>query len=313
MKVVFFGTPPFAAKILTFLFENNVDVVAVVTKPDKPKGRSGQLVPTPVKTVSMEHDPSIPVFQPEKVSAPEFADILPPFNADLFVVVAYGEILKQHILDIPRLGCVNVHASLLPKYRGAAPIHRAIINGETETGITIMHMVRKMDAGDMIKTAKIPIGPNDTFGQIEQRLCDLGSETLLDVIRDFDAGNITEEPQDESQVVYAPKIELEDCEIDWNQPAEAVHNLVRGVNPYPGAWCFVISKGNKKRLKIKTTRVVEGVSEAPGKVLSCDSKGMVVSCGQGAVCILELQLEGKQPMTPDQLLRGSPITFGSDA
>ncbi|MFQ5729581.1 MAG: methionyl-tRNA formyltransferase [Waddliaceae bacterium] len=312
MKVIFFGTPIFAANVLTFLFENTIDVVAVVTKPDKPTGRSGQPVPTPVKTVSMEHDPSIPVFQPEKVSAPEFANILPPFDADLFVVVAYGEILKQPILDMPRLGCINVHASLLPKYRGAAPIQRAIINGEAETGITIMHMVRKMDAGGMIKTAKIPIGPNDTFGQIEQQLCGLGSKVLLDVIRDFEKGNITEVPQEESQVLYAPKIELEDCEIDWNLPAQAIHNLVRGVNPYPGAWCFVTGKGKKKRLKIKATRVVEGVLEAPGKILSCDSEGMVVSCSQGAVRILELQLEGKQPMTPDQLQRGSPITFRSD-
>lgn len=309
MKVVFFGTPPFAANVLSFLLKHDVNVVSVVTKPDKPKGRSGKLVPTPVKTVALDCDPPIQIFQPDRVSAPEFSGNLSPFQADLFVVVAYGEILKQHILDMPRLGCINLHASLLPKYRGAAPIQRCMIDGETETGVTIMHMVRKMDAGDMIKTARIPIGPNDTFGQIEQQLCHVGSRVLLEVIHDFEKGNITETSQDESQVTYAPKIELEDCEIDWNQSAQVIHNLVRGVNPYPGAWCFVTVNGDKKRLKIKITRVISDVSEKPGRILSCDSEGMIVACGKGGVRILELQLEGKKAMSPDQLQRGTPITF----
>ncbi|NGX41779.1 MAG: Methionyl-tRNA formyltransferase [Chlamydiae bacterium] len=309
MKVVFFGTPPFAANVLSFLLENGVDVVAVVTKPDKPKGRSRKPVPTPVKTVAIDHDPQIPFFQPEKASSPEFADLLPPFDVDLFVVVAYGEILRQHILDMPRLGCINVHASLLPKYRGAAPIQRCIIEGEDETGISIMHMVRKMDAGDIIRVEKVSIGPNDTFGEVEQKLCDLGSKALLEVIREFEKGNTSEVPQDESLVTYAQKIELEDCEIDWNQSAEAIHNLVRGVNPYPGAWCFVTTNGEKKRVKIWSTRIVSDVSDTPGKILSCDAEGMIVSCGEGAVRILELQLEGKKSMPPGELQRGTPINF----
>lgn len=309
MKVVFFGTPTFAAKVLSYLLENDVNVVAVVTKPDKPKGRSGKPIPTPVKAVAQSCEKPIPVFQPEKVSAPEFADVLPPFQADLFVVVAYGEILKQHILDIPTLGCINLHASLLPKYRGAAPIQRCILNGETETGVTIMHMVRKMDAGDIIKTTKIPIETHATFGQIEQELCRVGSPLLLEVIRDFEQGAVKEVAQDETQATYAPKIELEDCQIDWNLPAQTIHNLVRGVNPYPGAWCTVLVKGEEKRLKIKITKIVEDRNGSPGEILSCGPEGMVVSCGDGSVQIVEFQLEGKRTMAPEELIRGTSITF----
>src|ERR1700722_14416890 len=167
MKVIFFGTPPFAAHVLEYLLSQCIHVAAVVTKPDRPKGRSRVPLPTPVKLIAQQQIPPIPVYQPELVSDPEFADVLIPYQADLFVVVAYGEIIKQHLLDMPKLGCINLHASLLPKYRGAAPIQHSIIHGDTITGVTIMHMVKKMDAGDMIETVTVPIGPNASFPEIE--------------------------------------------------------------------------------------------------------------------------------------------------
>lgn len=309
MKVVFFGTPQFSADVLSYLLEHHVEIVAVVTRTDKPKGRTGHPVPTAVKKLVLEKAPSIPIFQPEKVSSPEFTDVLPAFDADLFVVVAYGEIVKQHILDMPKMGCINLHTSLLPKYRGAAPIQRCIINGESETGVSIMYMVKKMDAGDIIESVKVPIGPNDMFGNVEKKLCEKGAELLLRVIQDFEKNGVTAEPQEESLVTFAPKIELEDCEIDWSLPAQKIHNLVRGVNPYPGAWCYVEVKGSKKRLKIKASRVDEDNKGAPGEILSCDSHGMIVGCGENALRITELQLEGKKPMSPDDLLRGTTFSM----
>ncbi len=309
MKVIFFGTPAFAASALQFLIENGVDICAVISKPDKPKGRSGDPVPTHVKTVALSQNPPIPLYQPELVSSPEFADVLKPYNADLFVVVAYGEIIKQHLLDMPKKGCINLHTSLLPKYRGAAPIQRAVMNGESETGVSIIHMVKKMDAGDVIKMVKVPIEKNDTFGEVEQKLLQAGCRALLDVIRQFEKGDVTAIPQDPEQVTFAPKIELEDCGIDWTQPAQAIHNLVRGVNPYPGAWCQVTVNGQSKRLKIHSTTVQEGIHGKPGEIISSDNTGVVVACGKDSIKILELQLEGKKRMSSAELLRGTSIKF----
>lgn len=304
MKIVFFGTPRFAAETLRYLLDHGLEVVAVVTKPDRPVGRSARLVATPVKVVAEANKPPIPVFQPEIVSALEFAPTLEQFQADLFVVVAYGEILKQHLLDMPKVACINLHASLLPKYRGAAPIQRCIIDGERETGVTIMHMVKKMDAGDMIKKAIVPIGPNVTYGELEQDLCHVGSQLLLEAIREFDASASQRTAQDHSQATLAPKIELEDCQIDWKRPAQEIHNLVRGVNPHPGAWCYVEVKGEKRRLKIIKTLISEEGIGAPGEMMSTMSPNLVVCCGEGALKILELQLEGKKAMTAEELMRG---------
>lgn len=306
MKVVFFGTPFFAAEVLQFLLNNQVNVVAVVSKPDRPKGRSGTPLPTPVKLVALNHQPPIPLFQPERVSDPESTDLLKAFNADLFVVVAYGEIIKQNLLDMPCLGCINLHASLLPHYRGAAPIQRAIIDGNIETGVTIMHMVRKMDAGDMIEVAKVPIGPETTYGELEQSLCDIGQVVLLKVIRQFESGVPVSIPQDHSQMTLAPKIELEDCEVNWTQSAQSIHDLVRGVNPHPGAWCWVSVKGEKKRLKINRTRIVPYPHETPGKVLNSDQKNvnLIIATESQAIELLEVQLEGKKMMSSAELCRG---------
>lgn len=307
MRVIFFGTPDFAGKVLSYLLENGVDVVAVVTKPDRAKGRSGSPVPTAVKAVVQAQAPKIPLFQPEIVSAPEVSDLLTPFQADLFVVVAYGEIIKQHLLDMPRLGCINLHASLLPKYRGAAPIQHSIIDGDAKTGVTIMHMVKKMDAGDMIKQVEIPIGLDATFPEIEQALCEVGSKALLEVIRAFEKGKVAGIPQDHTLATLAPKIELENCEVNWQLPAIKLHNLVRGVTPEPGAWCYVTVKGQKKRLKINRTAVESQLSGAPGSILGYGKQGLIVACGEHALRILDLQLEGKKAMTADELMRGIPV------
>lgn len=308
MRIVFFGTPLFAAHVLEYLLENGVNVVAVVSKPDRPKGRSLHLVATPVKQVALAHNPPLPVLQPEIVSDLAVADLLKSYQADLFVVVAYGEILRQHILEIPFKACLNLHTSLLPLYRGAAPIQRAIISGEKETGVTIMHMVKKMDAGDKIAEVVVPIGSEMTFGELEAALCDAGEELFLQVIKSFESGLPPVVEQDHAQATFAPKIELEDCEIDWSRPAQEIHNLVRGVNPYPGAWAFVLVKGEKKRLKVIRTRIasISKGSSAPGAIVNLSqSKGnLLVATGEGVLELLEVQLEGKKSMSSEELCRG---------
>lgn len=303
MRVVYFGTPDFAGRVLSYLIRNGVDIVAVVTKPDRPKGRSGTPVPTPVKEVALSRIPPIPIYQPELVSSPDFTPQAASFSADLFVVVAYGEIIKPHLLEMPRLGCINLHASLLPKYRGAAPIQRALIEGETETGVTIMHMAKKMDAGDVVEVAKVPITPELTYGELESILCEIGSELLLKVIGDFQTGAVRRFPQDHDKATFAPKLEAEDCLLDWTRPASTLHNLVRGVNPHPGAWVFVRIKGEKKRLKILRTHVTKGKG-SPGEILSFGKEGLIIACGEEALQISELQLEGKRTMKAEEFVQG---------
>lgn len=310
MNIVFFGTPQFAADALTYLLEHGIQVIAVVTKPDKPKGRSGTPLPPPVKSLAEALLPGVPIYQPEKASAPDFANILRALDADLFVVAAYGEIVKQYLLDIPRLGCINLHASLLPRYRGAAPIQRAIINGDLVSGATIMHMVLKMDAGNIINTVEVSIGPEMTAGELEKEICKAGSVALLEVITQFSSGRIEGVMQDESFVTYAPKIELEDCEIDWHRPAQEIHDLIRGANPHPGAWCTVSWRNEKKRLKIYRSQIVH-FSAPPGTIISEGKEGIIVACGKDALCLQEVQLEGKKAMLAAELIRGVPIDLFS--
>lgn len=309
LKIVFFGTPQFAADVLSYLLDHQVNIVAVVTRTDKPKGRSGNPVPSPVKEVAISH--GLPLYQPPRCSTPEFIEILATYQADLFVVVAYGEIVKEGVLSLPKKGCINVHASLLPKYRGAAPIHRAVINGETETGVCIMHMVKEMDAGDVIASASIPIGSETTYGELELALRGLGAQTLLQTLSSLQLGPVTATPQEHSQATLAKKIELEECRIDWTQPAQIVHNLVRGTNPTPGAWCISSVNGIEKRLKVLRTRVEANKSGKPGEIISRGKEdGLIVACGQGAVRIIELKPEGKRAMSADDMMRGvSPVAF----
>ncbi len=287
MKIVFFGTPHFAAEVLKYLLDHHISVLAVVTQPDRPKGRSLQLTPPPVKTLLLEKAPHIPLLQPEKAS--QSLEELKKFQADLFVVVAYGQILSQKLLDIPPLGCINIHASLLPKYRGAAPIQRAILNGETETGIAIQKMVRELDAGDVICEAKVPIGPDMTAGELEVKLIEAANPLLLSVLK---SGISSAKPQDPAKVTYAPKIELEEGQIDWAKPAQEIHNLVRAFSPRPGAWCWIEVAGERKRLKILRSQILSAPTE--------DS----VPCGQGALKLVEVQPEGKKAMKGADWLRG---------
>lgn len=308
MKVVFFGTPQFSAEVLQFLLEQGIDIVAVVSKPDRPKGRSRNPVPTAVKALLLSQNSTIPLFQPEIASSPDFAVVLEGLQPDLFVVVAYGEIIRQHLLDMPKIACINLHTSLLPKYRGAAPIQRCLMAGEDKSGVSIMHMVRKMDAGDVIETVEVPIGPETTFGELEQTLCDVGKVGLLKVILEFETGNPPRTPQDDTQNTLAPKIELEDCEIAWDQPAQKIHDLVRGVNPYPGAWCDVFVRGEKKRLKINRTRVVPYPHSAPGTILNPtqSNANLLIAAGDQALELIEVQLEGRKIMSSAELTRGIP-------
>lgn len=304
MNIIFFGTPQFAADVLSYLLSEGIAIQAVITKPDKPKGRSAALQPTPVKQIALAHQ--LPIYQPELVSSPDFSPILKDYNPDLFVVVAYGEIIKQHLLDMPKLGCINLHASLLPKYRGAAPIQQAIINGETESGVTIMHMAKKMDAGDIIKIVSVPIGPDTTYGELEQLLLNAGSQALLEVIRNFEGGSVSRTEQDHSKATFAPKIELENCEIDWQKPAQQLHNLIRGVYPHPGAWCQAAVRNQPLRLKVYKTKKRMEKGSCPGEILHYGKDGLVIACGKEALEILDLQLEGKKRMTAEEFMRGVP-------
>ncbi len=300
MRIIFFGTPQFARTILEYLIGQGAQIVAVVTRPDKPKGRSGTPQPTPVKMCALEHH--IPLFQPDKASDPEFTSFLKSLNPDLFVVAAYAEILKQHLLDVPKKGCINVHGSILPKYRGAAPVQRSIMEGETETGVTIMKMALQMDVGDILAIHKIKIPLEMTAGELMDALADLGKVALWEVIQHLDT--IQPLHQDSSQATHAKKIKTEDAEVLWQRPALVVHNQIRGVSPNPGAWCWISVKGEKKRLRIHKSLPLPDVSGEPGKILSRNPSELLVGCQEGALQLLEVQLEGKKKVPVDAFLRG---------
>jgi len=311
MKIVFFGTPSIAANILDRLLKNGVEVVAVVTKPDKPQGRSQKMQSSAVKSLVKKSYPHIPVLEPVKVSTLEWQSVLEKYQADLFVVVAYGEIIKQNILNIPKKGCINVHASLLPKYRGAAPIHRAIINDEKESGICIMEMVLALDAGDVLHVEKVPISESMTTGDLEKELEHLGFLGLIKTLENFDEKLKNKAKQDESLVTYAPKITTQECQIDWSKSPLHIHNLVRGVTPYPGAWCFVQFEDDSNsptRIKIKKTSLSNlSLSGAPGSVFIKDKQRLFVKADGGSLEILEVHLEGKKGMSSVDFLKGYKI------
>lgn len=303
MNIVYFGTPPFAAAVLAYLIEQGIIPRAVVTQPDRPQGRGEKLRAPAVKAVCQKLAPEIPIFQPDKASAPDFAPVLEALSPDLFVVVAYGELVKQHLLDMPKRGCINLHASLLPKYRGAAPIQRCIMAGELESGVTVMHMVMKMDAGDIIATESVPISEDMTAGALEGVLCERGKALLTSVIREFEKGEPSRCAQDPGQVTYAPKLSPEDGELLWEREAQALHDLVRGVTPRPGAWCALELKGQSKRLKILRSRVVQG-SASPSELIQDPQGRFLVGCGRGILELVEVQLEGKRVMSGVDFMRG---------
>lgn len=293
MRIIYFGTPPFAAEVLKFLIENDIEVLAIVTKPDRPRGRSGKPAFSAVKELATTAYPDIPLYQPDKASTPAFEEEMRKYGADLFVVVAYGEIMKQHLLDLPREGCINLHASLLPKYRGAAPIQFALLDGAKESGVTVIEMVLKMDAGDMLAQERIPIPQSMDCAELEDKLCALGCQTLLRVVRNFPRHNEHKKPQDSSQATYVQKIDPSMAEIDWNQPAETIHNQVRAFSPRPGAWTQVEINGQTKRLKIFKTECVSESGEA-GSTHAFTKNEWILYCQEGALSLLEVQLEGKK-------------------
>ncbi|MFC2049293.1 methionyl-tRNA formyltransferase [Chlamydiota bacterium] len=304
MRIVFFGTSQFAQTILEYLISQGSEIAAVVTRPDKPKGRSGTPVPTPVKASALAHH--LHVYQPLKASAPEFAAFLKTLNADVFVVAAYAEILKQNVLDIPHQGCINVHGSILPKYRGAAPVPRAIMEGEAETGVTIMKMALQMDAGDILAICKMAIPLEMTAGELMDALADLGKKALWEVLQNLE--RIEPIKQDPALSSHAAKIRPEDAQVNWDRPCLAVHNQIRGVTPNPGAWCWVEVKGEKKRLLIKKSLPVPSVSGNPGQIVSRTPLEMVVGCGSGSLALTVIQLEGKKALAIEEFLRGISLS-----
>ena len=297
MQIVFMGTPDFAVGALEALIAQGHEITAVVTQPDKAKGRSGQLQFPPVKECAVKH--GIPVFQPRRIKTPEAIEELKKYPADVYIVAAFGQILSQEILDLPKYGCLNIHASLLPKYRGASPIQRVIIDGETETGVTIMQMADGIDTGDMLAKAETPIGEDETAGELFDRLMVLGAELLVDTIDKLDT--ITPQPQNDAEAIHAPMIRKEMGAIDWTQPAERVHDLVRGLNPWPSA--FFTLEG--KRMKLHRTKVVVGKGE-PGKIAVIGGE-MAVCCGENAVQLMEIQPENGKRMRGSDYLRGHAI------
>ncbi len=309
------GTPDFACATLRALVEREETIVGVVTQPDKPKGRGYTLTPPPVKVYALEH--GLDVYQPTTLKAgtedgDAFAETLRRLDPTLIVVVAYGKILPASVLDYPRLGCVNVHGSLLPAYRGAAPMQRAIIDGCSETGITTMHMAAGLDTGDMLLKCTVPIGENDNFEDIHDRMAEAGARLLLETVDGLAAGTITPEPQNDADATYAAKIEREDCVVDFARPADAVHNQIRGLSPIPLA---LTTLPDGKRVKIIATTVADRVTPHAvcGEILTAGSDGegwIEISCAVGSIRVHRLLPEGKSRMTAGDFLRGRRANVG---
>lgn len=305
MKLVFMGTPQFAVPCLEKLIRCGYDIAAVVTQPDRKSGRGHKLVPPPVKLLAAEH--GIKVLQFEKIKSPEGVAALAALKPDMIVTAAFGQILSKEILNIPPLGCLNVHASLLPKYRGAAPIQWAIINGETRTGVTIMYMNAGLDTGDIITSSEVDIGSDMTGGELYERLAMLGAALLADTIDSIQKGKATRLMQDEAQSSYYPPLSKALSEIDWNKPAKDIHNLVRALDPVMGG---IAHMGNES---VKIWRAsVEAGSAPPGSIVIADAKnGLVVGTGDGLLRIEELQAPGGKRMSPTEFFRGKSLPANS--
>ena len=300
MRVVFMGTPDIAATCLKKIIADGFDVVGVYTQPDRPKGRGMKMVFSPTKEVAIANN--IPVFQPENFRSDEDVQILADLKPDVCAVVAYGRILPQRVLDIPSKGCVNIHASILPEYRGSAPYQWAVLDGKAETGVTAQHMVREMDAGDIIDVAKTPIGENETAGELLDRLAVLGADLLSRTLTAFAEGTVNRIPQDPAGISFAPMLDKTMCPIDWSKTARQVHNHVRGLHPWPVATMEL--KG--KKFKVHATRVVEGAGQ-PGEIMGLTKTGLRIACGEGAVEVISLQAEGGKRMAAPDYFRGHPL------
>ncbi len=308
MKIVYMGTPDFAVPPLAALVENGYEVTAVITQPDKPKGRGKTFMPTPVKEEALKHE--IPVYQPAKVRDPEFLETLQKLEPDMIIVAAFGQIIPKVILDMPKYGCINIHASLLPKYRGAAPIQQAVIDGEKESGVTIMKMGTGLDTGDMISQAVVELREDETGGSLFDRLAETGAELLIRTIPSIENGTAvyTKQPE-ESPTPYAAMITKQMGLLDFSKSAVVLERLVRGMNPWPSAYTFL----NNKTLKVWKCSVESGScgKDVPGTITDVDKKGIHVACGEGTLILEEVQLEGKKRMETDAFLRGYHVTAGT--
>lgn len=303
MKILFMGTPEIAATCLDALLAGGVRVAAVVSQPDRPKGRGMNLIPTPVKALAIER--GIPVYQPESVKDEALLPLLEEIKPDAIVVVAYGKILPSYILHYPTYGCINLHVSLLPKYRGAAPMQRAVMNGERETGVTTMRMDEGLDTGDVLFTESFPIGEEDTFETVHDTSAAIGGPLLCRTLAALEAGTVTPKPQ-EGEACYAEKITKEDQRIDFRLPAKVLHARIRGLSPIPLAFT---NTPDGKLLKVVTARVAEGKGR-PGEVLRLEKEGFVVACGEGALLVTRIVPEGKGKMDAADFLRGRKLAVG---
>jgi methionyl-tRNA formyltransferase len=310
MRIIFMGTAELSCASLESLArDERFSVAAVVTQPDKPKGRDLKLQPSPVKSLALKL--KLPVLQPPRARDEQFIATLRALKADLIVVVAYGHILPQTILDLPKFGCLNVHTSLLPKFRGAAPIQWAIVTGETETGVTVMKMDAGLDTGPIVSQRRTPILPTDDSATLHDRLARLGAELLAQTIPDFVAGKIQPQPQPAGSASHAPKIRKEDGRIDWNLPAISIWNRLRAFTPWPGAFAFLAGEPKPHLLKIWKAETVEQ-SGRTGEILSADRNGILVACGRDALRILELQREGGRRMNAAEFLAGHALNAGEN-
>ena len=305
MKIIFMGTPDFAAASLEALIDSRHEIQAVVTQPDKPKGRKGELTPSPVKVVAEEK--GIKVYQPLKVRDEEFVETLRAYNPDVIVVVAFGQIIPLSILQMPKFGCVNIHGSLLPKYRGAAPIQWAVLDGEKETGITTILMDEGIDTGDILLKKTIKIDTDETSGSLFDKLMALGAETILETLDELEKGSLTPIKQGESLTAYAKMLTKAMGLIDFTRPAKELDCFVRGMNPWPSAYTLL----SGKTLKLWKVRAVEGSGKA-GSVIDIGKESFTIACGEGAIEVLEVQLEGKKRMSAGDFLKGITLNIGQE-
>lgn len=311
MRIVFMGTPDFSVPALRALVEAGHEVAAVVTQPDKPKGRGKEVQMTPVKQAALEYE--IPVYQPAKVKTPEFTAVLRELAPQVIVVIAFGQILSKEILEIPPLGCINIHASLLPKYRGAAPIQWCVIDGERESGVTTMMMDVGLDTGDMLEKTVVPIEEKETGGSLHDKLSLAGGKLILSTLEKLENGTLVRTPQKDEDSCYAKMLTKSLGDIDWAMPAVSIERLIRGLNPWPSAY----TKWNGKTVKLWAADVLETLPEMeegqalkPGQVAVSDGRRLIVAAGEGFLSIRELQLEGKKRMDVEAFLRGYKIEPG---
>ncbi|MGE5391058.1 MAG: methionyl-tRNA formyltransferase [Deltaproteobacteria bacterium] len=306
MKLVYMGTSSFAVPTLKKLIDSTHQVIGVVSQPDRPSGRGGKLTPSPVKKLAIQH--GITIYQPDRIKEPESIEQVLAMEPELIIVVSYGQIIPAAILNHPRHGCINVHASLLPAYRGAAPIQRAIMAGESETGITIMYMDEGLDTGDIIVQIRTAIGPDMEHGELEALLAELGAELLLDTINILEKGRVKRTTQDHTRATYAQRLSREDEAVDWSQPAVKIHDQLRALSPQPGGYSLI----DGVKVKLYRTRVIERETRGvAGKVLRADNQGLWVQTGQGILEIGELQKAGKRRMPASEYLKGNNMQTGA--